>query len=170
MGWIDPSGLWGIGAELTESIEAGLAAYTPGPGLGWFGLGGGQTGSAGWGHFWGGPEGPNNGWMATEGAFLGTPAHHYTYPRGMCNTTSVAGGAFAGAGVGVFLTNADNVRQLQGPFNTLSLNGGFLGKLGVQLQWGRDDQDRLRWIFSGNVGLGFGGSVSHYMTCTRIGE
>jgi hypothetical protein len=71
-------------------------------------------------------------------------------------------GAFAGAGGGVFATNATDPCQLAGPFNTLSFNLG-VGPVKFSGQFGYGGGT---WIGGATVGPGLGVSVSKYPTNT----
>ncbi len=113
---VDPSGSWGIGPIVSGSAEAG-----PFP-VGIIPVGAGATGSLGGGIFGGGQQGINLGGFGRAGGFLGGPGYGYSYPGG--NNPNFAGGAFAGIGAGLFVTNANSVSELTGPFYTLSFNIG----------------------------------------------
>lgn len=73
-----------------------------------------------------------------------------------------AAGAFAGAGGGVFITNANCAKQLSGPFDTFSINLGYIYKVSFQLGVGSDGT----FIASGTLGPGIGINVSGYPTNT----
>ena len=82
-------------------------------------------------------------------------------------------GGFAGAGVNLFGTNANNVLDLSGPFKTFSLQGGWITKAGgIQFSVGKNNAGDTIWIFSYGgpfgvpTGFGFGGSASYYNTNT----
>jgi RHS repeat-associated protein len=149
IGWIDPWGLWGFGGIVSGSAEGGVVV-----------AGGGGTASAGGGFFWGGPQGGNAGGFASTGGFLGGPGYGPSYPSG--NSGNVAGGAFAGAGGGAFITNAKCAGQLKGPFNTFSFNLGVGPQISIQVGTSPDGT----WIGSLTVGPGWGVSGSGYQTNT----
>ena len=69
-------------------------------------------------------------------------------------------GAYAGAGVGFFATNANNANELSGPFNTISINTPF-----GSLQIGWDNSGTV--ITSGMIGPGAGFGISTYPTNTE---
>lgn len=107
------------------------------------------------GLFWGGDHGLSVGGFGSVGLFLGIPgAAEGTYPElpaptAPCGETPEPPGAgivgFAlGAGLGAFLTNATQVSDLSGPFDTFSLNTPWFG-----LQFGISGDT---WIFSGTKG------------------
>jgi RHS repeat-associated protein len=151
-GVIDPNGLWGFGADAGGSIEGGAVA-----------IGAGATVSGGAGVFWGGSQGVNFGAFGSAGAFAGGPGYGVQYPAyPKCENVTVAGGAYAGAGAGVFLTNARSAGELRGPFNTHSFNVG-VGPIRASLQIGVSGKT---WIGSLTFGPGVGISGSSYPTNT----
>jgi RHS repeat-associated protein len=137
----------GGGVVGSGSAEAGLL------------MGGAVTGSAGWGVFGGGPKGLSTGGFATFGGFLGGPGFGPRYPSG--DSLNVVGGAFAGGGAGVFITNATSPTGLADAFKTYSFNLGIGPKLSIQL-----GISGTTWIFSITVGPGYGVSGSGYSTNT----
>jgi hypothetical protein len=72
---------------------------------------------------------------------------------------SLAVGAYAGAGVGVFFTNAGSVTDLRGPFNTVDLNVPFGG---LEFAWSQENT----WIVSMLFGPGQVASASRLTTTT----
>jgi RHS repeat-associated protein len=148
---VDPLGLWGFGGTAAASAEAGVVA-----------IGAGATASAGAGVFGGGTEGLSVGAFGTAGGFVGGPGYGVGYPSAQPGGTTTVGGAFAGAGLGGFITNATNVGQLSGPFNTYSLNIG-VGPIQVSIQVGEAGGI---WIGSATVGPGLGISGGGYPTNT----
>ena len=82
----------------------------------------------------------------------GTPAQ---------STPPVIGGAYAGCGAGIFMTNAGNIQALSGPFLTLNVSFGWEGALSFQLEFSGNI-----WFFTGTVGSGLGASVSGTTTNT----
>jgi RHS repeat-associated protein len=149
----DPNGLWGVGVVGSASVEGGVV------------YGAGATGSVGGGVFGGGSQGLNVGGFVSGGAFVGGPGLSASAPAPLPGGTTGAVGAYAGAGVGGFITNATNVGELKGPFNTYSINTpiGSL-QLGVS---------GSTWIFSVTCGvppcgIGAGGAGSTYPTNTWV--
>ncbi len=147
--FVDPFGLWGLGAIGSGSAEAGAV-----------GIGAGATGAIGGGIFGGGPQGVNLGGFGSFGAFAGGPGYGPAYPGN--NSNNVVGGAFAGGGGGVFATNAKCAGALKGPFDTYSFNIG-VGPIKFSAQFGISDGT---WIGSVTVGPGIGISGSGYPTNT----
>ena len=144
--WIDPDGLWGFGPILSAGGEAGL---------GTLGLAG--SASAGGGVFWTGLlQEINLGGFASAGGFIGGPSLGPSYPSGNCANT--AAGAYAGIGVGGFITNANSASDLGGPFHTLNFD---LGGLSIQFSWSGNTK-----ILSATYGPGEIGGSSGYETNT----
>jgi RHS repeat-associated protein len=110
--YIDTFGLWGVGALIAGSAEAGYGR-----------TGVGATGSIGRGIFFSGPQGLNEGGFAEFGEFVDAHGYEYTFP---CGNKGILGnvvtGAYAGFGPGFFVTNANSASELGGPFSTYSLN------------------------------------------------
>jgi hypothetical protein len=113
--------------------------------------------------FWGGSQGINVGGFASAGGFVGAPGlPGPSYPKGNCNG---ALGAFAGAGGGWFLTNANSANELSGPFQNINFNigeGPF--QVSIQIGWSGDT-----WIASATYGPGAGVDVSSFQTNTAAG-
>jgi len=104
-------------------LEASGAVSVPGaPG---FGLAG--TGTVGGGAFWGGPEGVTTDDFVTGGLFAGGP-----FTARKDEPAGFVVGKSAGAGSGLYLTNAKVAGQLEGPFTTLQAS---LGRYGVSVSW-----------------------------------
>jgi hypothetical protein len=101
----------------------------------------------------------NMGGFASWGGFLGGPGYGPSYPRG--NSGNVVGGAYAGLGGGVFVTNAKCAGELRGAFNTYSFNLGIGPK--ISFQFGISGGT---WIFSATYGWGGAISGSGYQTNT----
>ena len=150
----DPIGLWGFGGIGSGSAEAGA------------GVGFGATGAAGLGVFGGGERGTHLGGFISGGAFAGA---------GRCGVSTVgvppggtlgAVGAFIGGGGGAFISNATEVSQLQGPFNTYSFNLG-VGPIKFSVQFAESNGV---WIGSVTLGPGRGVSGSTYPTTTGTKE
>ena len=156
--FIDPSGLWGVGA-----LFGGTAAG----GLGPAGVSAAATGSVGGGVFGGGSQGLNVGGFASFGAFAGGPRFGPSVPSD--NASNFALGGFVGVSPGAFITNATNVQQLVGPFNTTSLDVG-IGAIRVSLQFSFSGGT---WIFSlsggppGSIGLAISNLVTNTWTRPR---
>lgn len=151
-GVIDPTGLWGIGIAGGGSIEGGVVV-----------VGAGATVAGGAGMFWGGSQGFNLGAFGSAGAFAGGPGYglqYPAYPQG--KNANDAGGAFAGAGAGAFLTNACSAGELRGPFDTYTFNVG-VGPIQASIQIGVSGGT---WIGSLTFGPGIGISGSTYPTNT----
>ena len=164
--FIDPSGLIGAGVSVGEQTDVGVVV-----------AGAGQNGSAGVGVFFDGSRFDAGGYLSW-GGFLGgvTPRGSYgpSYPpKDVCPTSkNWALGGFGGGGVNVFVTNADNLGKLRGPFEVYSLNAGWGVKvLSIQLAVGSDGT----WVASYGgplpgvnfpTGGGYGIALSHYSTNT----
>jgi RHS repeat-associated protein len=89
------------------------------------------------------------------------------YPSQSGSPTVV--GLFAGAGGGVFVTNATDASQLAGSFHTLTINGGAgLSIPSAQLAYGHDATGDFIWEFSIQAGPGVGVSGSGYDTTTAV--
>jgi RHS repeat-associated protein len=144
--YIDPLGLWGIGGIGSASAEGGIV------------VGSGVTVSVGAGVFGGGSQGVNLGGFASAGAFSGAPGAAVSYPGAQPGGTTATLGGFAGVGGGGFITNATNVGDLAGPFNTYSLNLPFLS-----IQFGESNGI---WIGSLTFGPAIGANISTYPTNT----
>jgi RHS repeat-associated protein len=171
--YIDTSGLWGFGVNLGEATEIGIAA------------GAAQQGSAGFGVFGKGFHRPTVGGFLSWGGFAGPVRGGVSYPRvpeKTCDSGEndhFAFGAFAGGGANAFLTNATSVKDLGGPFTTLSINlAAGLRTLGLQVSYGRNDEGRMIVMvnYGGPLGIpaptgaGFGVSASGYQTNTWTKE
>jgi hypothetical protein len=82
-------------------------------------------------------------------------------------------GGYAGAGAGVFLTNAENVSDLSGPFSNFAFSAAF-GPIGgwFQLSWGKNSKGESIFVTTYNgpfdipTSLGIGASLSMYPTNT----
>lgn len=174
---IDPVGLIGFGLGVSEQTDVGVVA-----------AGAGQTGMLGAGVFLDSGSVTNQTWtpgswdldagaFASWGGFAGgkTPWGDWgpSYPSGrQCPPDQGwALGAFAGLGADAWVTNANNLGELGGPFRTYSVNAAF-GMKGISVQFsvGADGT----WILSygGPVpavpvtGVGIGVDVSAYNTNT----
>jgi hypothetical protein len=163
LSFVDPHGLFGFGVSPGGSVEGGV-----------YWLGAGATASGGVGVFFG-DQGVSTGMFGTFGVFAGGPNWGASYPR--CpSKNNWAVGAYGGGGPNVFLTNANNVQDLSGPFKTLSFNAAFnLRIFSAQLSWGTNDAGQPIWVFSYGgpppwvtvpTGGGYGLSASLYNTNT----
>ena len=144
VGFNDPSGLGGFGFNAGGSAQAG--AFN----------GGATQANSGVGLFWG--NGLNVGGYTASGSFSGNANFEYLTP-GQQDTSgfspdngysSMVFGASAGLGVGIWGTNANNAQQLLGPFDTSTLNVGF-----ITAQWAEDASGTYTWSLGFAKGLGF---------------
>jgi hypothetical protein len=140
----DPNGQVGIGVIGTASVGGGLV------------VGGGATGSVGAGVFSGGP-----GTFASGGTAAGAPGYAVGAP-GNTGQADFFEGAYAGAGGGVFLTNAGNVSQLGGPFWQWNLDLWFAS---ISFAYNQGT-----WICSLTTGPGGGFAGTGYSTTTVTGQ
>jgi hypothetical protein len=165
---IDPYGLVGFGVAAGEQTDVGAGI-----------IGAGQTGSAGSLVFLNGFDANSLGagsflsWGGFAGGVLPTgrpwgPA----YPRCPGRRHFAAGG-FAGIGANLLFTNASNVDDLTGPFDTWSVNfGDVLRVFSGQLSIGKNSQGDTIWLVSAGFpnpflpGVGWGASFSRYDTNT----
>jgi hypothetical protein len=114
------------------------------------------------------PNGPNFwngfGFFSSWGGFAGGTSKG---PGRVCSTengdrTGVLGGVI-GAGVGVFWTNAEHASELQGPFHTWNISGGW--GLGADFSLGWDDSGH---VYVSGMPEGAGGvALSTYPTTTN---
>jgi hypothetical protein len=134
-----------LGWVLTGSADAGLVA------------GAGANVSVGGGFFIDNSNyDVSPGLYAAGGGFAGGPKHSVSFP--CSDQPPWAFGASAGIGRGAFLTNANNVTELRGPFDQYNLNLPFVSiSLGIS---------GSTWIVSGSIGPSGGISVSGYSTTT----
>jgi RHS repeat-associated protein len=151
----DPLGLWGFGAVAGGNAEGGVGMVSAG-----------AQASGGVGAFFRGlsPRSFNVGAFFTRGAFarfFGRKAC-MTSPTGPANPLGAVG-AFAGAGWGGFITNADNVGKLQGPFDSIN---GSLGVGKVKFGFTAAYDDKGTWQISVTTGPGLVASGSSYPTRT----
>ena len=155
---IDSLGLWGVGLIGGGSVEAGVVyGIREAAEAGQNGYGAGATGSFGDGVFFGGEKGVNSGAFLSGGYFKNFSS--YESESGVCTGQKpFVFGASAGVGGGGFLTNANSVEDLSGPFDTYSLNIP-----GVSLQFGYSNGIG---IASAIVGPSLGLNFSGYPTTT----
>ena len=163
---VDPSGLWGGGVLTGGSVEAGL---------GLIGLGANISGGVG--IFTesepGGFVNASGGSFVSGGAFFGwgsgsrslfkSPGRSQPKPLPKCNPPW-AFGASAGFVLGEFVSNAENVSNLAGPFDTYSFSFS-IEKASFTLQFGFSGDTCL---LSGTAGLGLGVSASGFTTNTIL--
>jgi RHS repeat-associated protein len=148
---IDPRGLIGAGVVGTISGEGGV------------GSGAGVTISGGRGAFYSPDQGFSTGNFSSAGAF--SSGNGAKYP-GSCSQTPQAYGAFAGAGGGLFFTNAPSVNELAGDFTTYNFNLGR-GPFQFSVQYGYANGTG---IVSITFGPGLGVSGSGFPTTTSIAK
>jgi RHS repeat-associated protein len=151
---VDPSGLLGVGGIFTASGELGAVGQGSG-----FGVAGSVA--AGAGTFWGGKQGVNTGAFVSAGGF----ANGNAAPGCSTDRNNSAVGAYVGVGAGGWISNAENVGDLEGPFTTVSVNLWFAS---VQYGWGRNGQNKPIGIFSFTAGPGGAASISQYQTNTWV--
>ena len=133
----DPTGRTGVGLAFSGVIEGG-----GGP------IGLGANGSVGGGAFWN-----TNTNQVTLGGFSTAAA----FPSSS-NATQFVLGAFAGAGPGVFITNANNANSLQGTVPTWALDTPWFSAT-----FSKDKSGT--WLFTVS-GAGIGGGFSRYPSRT----
>jgi hypothetical protein len=155
--YVDPTGLVGIGVTGAVNAEAGFRNW-----------GAAATGAAGIGLFYDKniPFGdlPINagGWLA-HGEMARWGDHIAQHPK-KCDLDQpqdpkVYGIDAGGIGEGVYITNANNVGELAGPFRQWNVN----------TPWGSASFGKSgdTWIFSITVGPSVGGGYSAYPTTTK---
>ena len=140
----DTEGRVGVGVIGTGSVGGGLV------------VGAGATGSAGGGVFIG-PQGGSVGGFVSGGAAAGGPGLSYGAPSGT-GQTDAFGGAYIGAGAGLFLTNAGKVSQLSGPFWQWNLDLWFAS--------GSFEYSNGVWLCSITAGPAAGAAGTAYSTAT----
>ncbi|MGH9482444.1 MAG: hypothetical protein ACRD1L_10190, partial [Terriglobales bacterium] len=101
------------------------------------------------------------GGFASGGAIAELGSHATGLPRQDPTLTTFAG-AYAGAGVGGYVTDAGRAGQLRGPFLTFTASLG--GTIGGSLQLQVDSHGTF--LLSYEFGPGIGASFSAYMTST----
>lgn len=153
--FMNPPGLWGVGGTIGGEGGTGLGPVAVG---GTGSVGGGYFSSGGWGGF------------ASGGGFGFGPNGQSLSPPCPGAGGSAFGG-YAGGGANLFVTNADDVSQLAGPFRTYSFNVGLgVRLLSIQYSVGQDAAgDRIRFLsFSPPLpsGYGLGVNASAYNTNT----
>jgi len=164
--WVDPTGWWGGGVGVSGSAEAGGVAGGPGPGGPIGGAAGiGVSGATGTGVFWGGPKGVTGGAWADAGGFAGTGTRGLAFPR--TRAPHAVAGAYAGIGAIGWLTNANSVNELAGPFHNININAG-IGPIRGSLQIAWSNGIVVVSIGPPGLGLGAGASISSYDTCAVV--
>ena|GEM_PF-3182714 len=130
--------------------------------------GAGASGSAGAGIFYSGQSGASAGGFIEGGAFANAGPHSVGAPTQ--TDGSLALGAFAGVGGGLFVTNAGSPQQLSGPFLTFSADIGtpFTGAISFQLSISSNNTFMLSAAYG--PGAGIGGSVMTTTTGTTGGS
>ncbi|MBC5805940.1 MAG: hypothetical protein GIW96_06945 [Candidatus Eremiobacteraeota bacterium] len=146
--FVDPSATTGLGLYVGAAGEAGM-----GPGVG------GST-SVGVGVFTNGSNLTGGGFL-TSCAFSGFNGQGFEFP----NTGGFSGavGASAAFNGGLFITNASNVQQLKGPFQTINFSVDAFG--GISLQYAFSGNIGV-FSFGPSAGLGLGGSAFPTTTVT----
>ena len=141
-----------MGFQISSSASAGV-----GP------AGAAVSSTAGWGVFGGGKCGINGGGFESSGAFAGGPGYGPSYSSD--NSQNIALGAFAEAGIGGFLTNANSAIHLTKSEYTASGDYGVGPlKFGFQYSYGNGI-----WSFSLNGGWGAGLGRTMMSTNTTVG-
>lgn len=134
-----------------------LAGLEGSAGLG--GAGATAQGQIGAGAFMGQSGSLNTGSFATGAAAARFGPSQAGSPNQSGSVNPVVMGAYAGAGLGVFVTNATNVEQLGGPFQTLTL-ATPVGSISLSFGGGI-------WSASVTAGPGAVGAASGLTTNTR---
>lgn len=154
---IDPTGLVGVGFIAGVSAEGGVPYYSAG-----------AQDASGAGVFLNvSPDSANFG--SSSAALFTATGGAVTYGNMGANTTSLpstpagrtngALGAFAGAGAGVFITNANNPQEFSGISRAWTLNTPIVS---IQFSLGANGV----WALSGTLGPGIGVDFSSYSTMT----
>jgi hypothetical protein len=162
--FIDPLGEAGMGVSVGGAFEGGLAA-----------VGAGAQGSVGFGGFINTNNGnASAGGFATRGAFAGGPGWGVSAPSQPGNG-NWAFGCYAGGGASLWVSNANNVCDLSGPFKTYSVNAAW-GWHAATLQFsiGKNAAGNTIVVFNYGgplpfvpvTGGGYGVSISGYNTNT----
>jgi hypothetical protein len=130
-------------------------------------VGAGGTKSIGGGLFFDGLN-PSLGGFDTTGGFAGGPGWGVSSPS--CpDKKNWAVGAYGGGGLGVFVTNANNVLDLSGPFKTYSFNAGWgLANLNLQFSIGSNSAGRTIWEFTYGGPLGFPSGAGYGISASAI--
>ena len=154
----------GIGVSGGAAVEGGLV-----------GVGAGAQGSVGFGGFVNTNNGNlSTGAFASGGAFAGGPGWGASAPSQPGNG-NWALGAYAGGGASIWVSNANNVCDLSGPFKTYSVNAAWGWRaVTLQLSVGQNAAGRTIVVFNYGgplpylpvTGGGFGASMSAYNTNT----
>jgi RHS repeat-associated protein len=162
--FFDPLGEVGVVVSVGGAVEGGLVA-----------VGAGAQGAMGFGGFVNGNNGsPAVGGFASGGAFAGGPGWGASAPSEPGNGNWVFG-AYAGGGASVWVSNANNVCDLSGPFKTYSVNAAWGWRaLTIQYSVGTNAAGKtIRVLNYGGplpylpvTGGGYGVSVSGYNTNT----
>jgi RHS repeat-associated protein len=173
---IDPRGLSGYnpsgGSHWYDYLPHGIGLQGSGALTGGVVEGAGATGSLGGGFFYDGNQGFNGGTFISGGAFAGGPGDGVSAPNGQnVGTGDFSAGGYVGAGGSGFLTNAQNVQDLSGPFSTWNVDVSLGVQLGsLQVEWGQNAAGQNVWVVSYGppfAGVGGGADVSSYQTYTQ---
>jgi RHS repeat-associated protein len=116
-----------------------------------YSLGGTASFGKGWFH---NRQGNTRGVFASAGGFLTPSGSLGNYPSNNSTTRNGAWGGFAGAGAGIFLTNAGNSATLKGVFQTRQLTLGHLS-----LEYDRDQNGVFVFSATWSPGLSRGWPV-----------
>lgn len=149
----DPTGLACIGPLGGGTAAAGLGTF-----------GGAGTASEDLGACAGGPEGANAGVIAQAGYFINGLYGEQIGEQATGGNTAI--GAFVGIGAGGFVSNATTLADLEGPFDTTSLDVSafpFPYKFSFQLAYSGDI-----WMASLTFGAGEGMAASRFVTRTKV--
>jgi RHS repeat-associated protein len=158
----DPIGEMGFGVSGGGSLEGGVVL-----------VGAGATGSLGGGVFYDGSN-VSAGGFRSGGAFAGGPGWGRAAPS-LPNKNNWVLGAYAGGGGSLWVSNANKVCDLSGPFKTFSFNAAYgLRALSAQVSIGKNAAGKTIWMVSyggplpgvGPTGGGYGVSLSEYNTTT----
>jgi RHS repeat-associated protein len=144
----------GFGFGFTVSGDAGAG----------LGYGAGGNAGAGAGVFMG--NGLNTGAFASGGAGASAFGHGTSAPSGNL-IGRFFGGAAAGAGGGLFVTNASQASQLGGLSGTWNVDLGYFVNGSAQFSAGKDAAGNSIWSFSFTLGGGFG-ALYHQITSKTV--
>ena len=86
---------------------------------------------------------------------------------------SRTGGAYAGVGSGIFLSNAPSARELAGPFEQLNVNIGLIPALlpvvpSISFAWSGNPFRGGTWIATATMGPGLGAAFTKMTTTTVV--
>ncbi len=167
-GAVDPLGLWGAGVVASAGGEAGF-------GYGQTGVFAGGNASLGAGYFYNQDSGSSSvdGFVSAGATFVGQAKDAQTGENASANSsptdptapfqTPFGAGVGAGGTVGPFITNARDVGDLAGPFNTVNINALVVS---AQIGFGHGSDGQFVGILSIGRGGGAGIGASNYPTFT----